>query len=132
MARELRTIPALYRLLAFVRRRGSGPCSAASLLPLQGFLQAASNISIMGYCISSLFLPLPIFTWQTATLASNTVPRTLTLLKLDQKVSFLVNKQIRNLFSAQLTLYTFQAPLHTHLVSSSPVLLLYAKYSEQC
>lgn len=85
MAGELRTIPALYHLLAYVRRRVSGPCGAASLRPLQGFLQAATNINIMGYFISSLFLPLPIFTWHTATQASNTVPRTLTLLKLDQK-----------------------------------------------
>lgn len=58
-----------------------------------------------GYFISSPLLPLPIFTWQTAT-HPNTVPRTLTLLKLDPKVSFLVNKQPRDLFSAQHTLYS--------------------------
>lgn len=41
------------------------------------------------------------------------VPRTLTLFKLDQKATFLVNKQIRNLFSAQHTSSAFQVPLHT-------------------
>lgn len=131
MAGELWTIPALYHLLAFVRRRVSGPCSAASLLPLQGFLQAASNINIRGYFISSVSSTSHIHLADSNT-SSQHCPQNSDTFKARPKVSFLVNKQIRNLFSAQLTLYTFQAPLHTHLVSSSPVLLLYAKYSEQC
>lgn len=51
-ARELQTILVFYHLLALVKRRVSRPCSAVSLqhvlLPLQGFLQAVSNINIHG------------------------------------------------------------------------------------
>lgn len=75
----------------------------------------------MGFFISLPLPPLFLFTWQSA--ACGIVPRTLTLFKLDQKTCFLVNKQIRNLFSAQHTLSAFQVPLHT-LASSLSVLLL--------
>lgn len=55
-ARELRTILVFYHLLAFVERRVSRPCSAASLqyalLPLQGFWQAVSHINIHGLLYS--------------------------------------------------------------------------------
>lgn len=110
-----------YHLLALVKRRVSRPCSAALLqhvlLPLQGFCQAVSNISIHGLLcsfsnsVSSSTSHFRLANWNTR--IPTTVPRTLTLFKSDPKMSFLVNKQIRNLFSARRTLSAFQVPLHT-------------------
>lgn len=114
----METIPVFYHLLALVKQQVPRSCSAVSLqhvlLPLHGSSLAVWNTNIHGL--------LYIFSSSSTSLFSlgreqhkncSIVPRTLTLFKLDQKTSFLVNKQIRNLFSAQHTLSAFQVPLHT-------------------
>lgn len=114
----METIPVFYHLLALVKQQVSRSCSAVSLqrvlLPLHRSSLAVWNTNIYGL--------LSILSSSSTSLFSlgrekhgncSTVPRTLTLFKLDQKTSFLVNKQIRSLFSAQHTLSAFQVPLHT-------------------
>lgn len=114
----METILVFYHLLALVKLWVSSSCSAVSLqhvlLPLHGSSLAVWNINIHG--LLYFFSSPPYFLFSLGREQHKNcsiVPRTLTLFKLDQKASFLVNKQIRNLFSAQHILSAFQVPLHT-------------------
>lgn len=122
----MRTMRVFYHLLALVKRLVSRPCSAASLqhvlLPLQGFLQAVSNINIHFFSSSSTS---PFFTWQSATQGSQHCPQNFDTFQARPE-SELPGKQAnkKSIFSTVHFICFPSSSPHTLLASSLPALLL--------
>lgn len=118
----MQTILVFYHLLALVKPAGfPGPAVPPSSNMCSSHSRGSYKLCLTSPSSMGYFISLPLLTTSSfffffylATQGSLHCPQNFDTFQRDQKVSFLLNKQIRNLFSAQHSLSAFQVPLHTH------------------